>query len=163
MKLFAAFSTMLLLIFPGPSCRAENNLSPMVGETSFDYSERIKKELGEIINIQPEKYVSEVDQYREIIEKFIEHKKRVCSGEFSTMVLQTSGLAVPQERKKLGRAERKLCYREIKAFQITFINNMFQARKKYLNFLHTQRLQELEDSKTRVIKSLRAKFDPKNK
>jgi len=146
--------------FPLLSISSEKlNLKP--GETSFEFTQRIKVELDNIANIQPEKYIAEVDQYRETIEKFIEHKKRVCSGEFSTMILRSMEAETSKERQKLTREERKLCYREIKAFQITFINNMFNARKKYLNYLHTQRLIDLENTKIKVIKSLRAKFDPK--
>jgi hypothetical protein len=63
----------------------------------------------------------------------------------------------------LSREERKLCFRELKALQVTFINNMYSARKRYLDFLHAKRVEELEQAREKSIKSLQDSFNKKSR
>lgn len=128
----------------------------------FDYTKRIHKSLEELKTLKPEDYFNNVDNYRIELEKFFDQKKRVCEGEFSTVILSESN---SQEKKpvKLKPEERKLCFRELKALQLTFINNLFQARKKYLSFLHKKRIKELETARENAVKSLQRSFDKKRR
>ena len=130
-------------------------------EEIFEYTGQVKAELEAIVNLSPEVYFQEIDKYRSVIEKYIEHKKRVCEGDFSTMVLDDKkggASAEHKESKKLSAEEKKLCFKELKALQITFINHMFLARKKYLDYLHSIRIMELTNSKKKIIKSLQDRF-----
>lgn len=130
----------------------------------FEYTKKIHKSLEDLKNLKPENYFSEVDQYRTDLEKFFEQKKRVCEGEFSTVILNESS-ASNQKRKpvKLKPKERKLCFRELKALQLTFINNMFQARKNYMLHLSQERMKELELAREKAVKSLQRSFDRKSR
>ncbi len=133
------------------------------GETPFEYTKRIHSELKEIKQLKPEEYFQRIDTYRTHLEKYIEHKKRVCEGEFSTIILAGGEKAerLPNPRRssnKLTREERKLCFRELKALQITFINNMFLSRKKYLDYLHQDRIGQLQKARENAIKSLNRSF-----
>jgi len=132
-------------------------------ETSFEYTRRIQNELTLLEKLPPESYIAKINFYRTSLEKYFEHKKRVCHGEFSTVVLEgvSSGSSEKQSKIKLSKEERKLCFREMKALQVTFINNMFLARKRFLDFLHTKRLQELSKAREKAISSLQASFGKK--
>lgn len=126
-------------------------------ESPFEYTQKIQKQLSELKDITPEKFLVQVDQYRDNLEKYFEHKKRVCNGEFSTVILSEAGES-RQDGKRLSKEERKLCFREMKALQTTYINNMHQARKRYLESLHSQRIQQLEDSREKALNDLNATF-----
>lgn len=133
-------------------------------DSPFEYTEWITKELDKIKDIQPVNYFREIDSHRGNIEKYIDHKKRVCNGEFSTFVLTNLNKGKSDKdnkglRNKLSKTERKLCFRELKAIQVTMINNMFLARKKYLTYLHETRLKELSDTRNRLIENLHKSFN----
>jgi hypothetical protein len=133
--------------------------------TAFEYTKQINTKLAELGQLAAAQYRSEVDNYRSDIEKYILHKKRVCRGEFSTVILNSnSGTPnVTPPRRKLSLKERKLCFREMKAIQITYINSMFQARKRYMDFLHQRRLKELSDSRELALKELQKCFNSKKR
>jgi hypothetical protein len=129
-------------------------------ETSFEYTRRIQTELSLLEKLGPELYISKINNYRTSLEKYFEHKKRVCHGEFSTVVLKGSESSPAENlsKNKLSKEERKLCFREMKALQVTFINNMFLARKRYLVHLHEKRIKELSAAREKAINSLQASF-----
>jgi hypothetical protein len=135
-------------------------------ESPFEYTKRVHEDLNNIKALAPENYFQKIDNYRTDLEKYIDHKKRVCEGEFSTVILNPTqsknSKSLSDKRTKLSKEERKLCFRELKALQITFINNMYLARKKYLDYLHQKRIKELEDTRLEAVKSLRASFDKKS-
>lgn len=154
------FFLLPLIILSVASHAEEKN----VAETPFEYTKRIHDELNAIKTLDPKVYFSKIDVYRSHLEKYIEHKKRVCDGEFSTIIL--SGKEEGDKSKpsrKLSKEERQLCFRELKALQITYINNMYVARKGYLDHLHQKRIQELQDSKDSAIKSLNSSFDKRRR
>lgn len=128
----------------------------------FDYTKKVHQALKNLKDLPAESYFKEIDNYRAELEKYFDQKKRVCEGEFSTVILT----GVPQEENpntpkpvKLKPEERKLCFRELKALQLTFINNMYQARKRYLEYLHQERLKELDASREQSVKSLQSSFN----
>lgn len=130
----------------------------------FEYTKVIHQSLKKLKSVAPENYVIEVDEYRKDLEKYFDQKKRVCEGEFSTVIFE--GIKEGDSEKKpvkLKPEERKLCFRELKALQLTFINNMFIARKNYLEFLHNKRLKELEVARESAVKSLQGSFDKKSR
>ncbi|MBT3583444.1 MAG: hypothetical protein HN509_00945 [Halobacteriovoraceae bacterium] len=135
-----------------------------VKETPFEYTKRFHSEVEEIKSLEADVYEEKIDYFRSSIEKYIEHKRRVCNGEFSTMVLSEKKVKLDGTKKnknKLSHEERKLCFREMKALQITFINNMFLARKRYLDHLHQLRVSELGAAREQSIKSVQKAFTKK--
>jgi hypothetical protein len=142
-------------------------LAEEVIETPFQYTKKIHNELQKLKTLGPMDYFSKIDGFRTELEKYFEHKKRVCEGEFSTIILAPAEAERPDQkrqkkdegsRKKLTKEERKLCFRELKALQVTYIHNLYLARKKFLVYLHRKRLKELEDSREAAIKRLQSSF-----
>lgn len=132
-------------------------------QNSFEYTQKVKKSLEDLKGLVGKDYYQKVDQYRALLEKYMDHKKRVCEGEFSTVILleenESSKNKPPSKsNNKLSKDERKLCYRELKALQVTFIDNMFHARKNYLNYLHEEQLKALEDAREKSIKNIQSSF-----
>ena len=119
-----------------------------------------------IKNLAPEDFFQKIDGFRISLEKYFLQKKKVCNGEFSTFILSDGNVktGVPDgQSKRLSKEERKLCFREMKALQLTYINNMFLARKNYLDFLHDRRISELMKAREASIKSLHSTFSRSGK
>ena len=66
-----------------------------------------------------------------------------------------------EQKKRLSKEEKALCLRELKSMQRDFIDNIFQARIKYLDFLHKSQVKELHQAKADLIKSLDKNFQRK--
>lgn len=145
----------LLLIF-APALWAQG--APESTKTMFEVSREIQREVESLAKLDASKYHQSIDGIRQSLEKYIDNKKRVCNGEFSTVIIQNSAEKT-EPPHKLTRDEKKLCFRELKAFQITFLNNMYLARKNYLDFLHQKRLEELTLAREEAVKSVQAGFD----
>jgi site-specific DNA-cytosine methylase len=128
--------------------------------STFEYTKKIQKEIEEVKDLPADKFFKNIDRYRESIEKYFEHKKRVCNGEFSTIILTEGAESKTAKTNKLSVEERKLCFREMKALQTTYINYMFLARKRYLDFLHERRIAELMEARKEAIDSLQSSFAP---
>jgi hypothetical protein len=156
LKYVFLFSFFLLSTANGEGISDEGNI--------FDYTKKVHSSLKELKDLGPTKYFKEIDNYRSDLEKYFDQKKRVCEGEFSTVILN----GVSQNEKenkplKLKPEERKLCFRELKALQLTFINNMYVARKRYLEYLHGERIKELESARENAVKSLQDSFNKRNR
>lgn len=136
------------------------SFSAVAQDSPLEYSRKFKQELDQVKDLEPEEFPKKIDTYRESLERYIQHKKRVCNGEFSTIVLGgVSTEAKPRRKKnKLSREERTLCFRELKGFQITLVNNIYIARKRFLNFLHEKRLKELDKTRNSTIGRLQKSF-----
>jgi hypothetical protein len=131
--------------------------------STFEYTNKIIKEIGEIKKLTPDLFFKKIDSYRTSLEKYFFQKRKVCNGEFSTMILSEAKVTEradlpPSQAQKLSREERQLCFREMKALQIEYINNMFLARKKYLDYLHERRIAELLQARKESIDSVQSTF-----
>lgn len=134
----------------------EASLSP---ESNLEYTKKIQNELEELKNLSADRFIQEIDHYRVDIDKYNEHKKRVCNGEFTTNVLgDEKAESRNSSKRKLNPAERKLCFREMKALQVTMINNMYTARKRFLEYMHEERMKELSLARDKVIEELQSTF-----
>lgn len=135
--------------------------SNLADETPFEVTQEIRTELEILKNLKVDEFPNKIEKIRNDIETYIEHKGRVCNGEFSTIVLtdkgESSKNALP--RNKLSKEERKLCFKELKAIHSTYINNLFLARKNYLEFIHTKRTDELDRSREEAVKKLQKLYD----
>ncbi len=138
---------------------SEEDDGPASPESNLQYTQKIQNELEEIKNLSADRYLQEIDHYRVDIDKYIEHKKRVCNGEFTTNVLgDEKADAKNNLKRKLNTAEKKLCFREMKAFQVTMINNVFIARKRFLEYMHEERMKELSLARDKIIEELQSTF-----
>lgn len=124
--------------------------------TSFNVLEKISR----VKDIKPEEFLSSVRDNRSLIERFIEYKKKVCSGVFSTKILGEDG-GIGGPATTLSKEEKVVCFRELQNIQITFINNLYIARKNYLEFLHKKRINSLGETRTEAIKRVRKVFGKK--
>lgn len=119
-----------------------------------------QQQIAAIPAIDPQDFPRELKVLRDSIERFFGHKKRVCNGEFSTVILspidvRESGISRDDMiYRKLNVQERKMCFREMKEMQVQYINNVFQARKSYLEYLHSQRIEELDRLRAEAVESL---------
>lgn len=120
-------------------------------------SRELQKNLKELSEILPENYLEKATVLRKKIEKNIVHRQKICRGEFSTLVME-AGESSELRPKKLGPLEKDLCLRDLKKFQIHFLNTVYELRKKYLVFLHRSRLQQLEKSHQTAVKDLEKRF-----
>lgn len=155
---------LFLFIFSVQAQDQENTEADLTTYAStFEYTKKIQKEIEEVRDLPADKFFKNIDNYRQSIEKYFEHKKRVCNGEFSTIILTEGVESKKAKVNKLSIEERKLCFREMKALQTTYINYMFLARKRYLDFLHERRIAELMEARKQAIDSLQSSFTPKDK
>jgi hypothetical protein len=166
--------TILLALGFLQSAFSLEDASEIPGKTSFYFTREVQKKIEEIKSIKGSEYNKAIDSYREVIEQFVEYKNKICSGEYSVLILENSELKEKVDTldtgvtessgksktrpKKLTRVERKLCFQELKALQINYINNSYVAKKSYLSYLHKKRLEELQDVKEDKIKDLKKYF-----
>jgi hypothetical protein len=123
--------------------------------SSFEYTQRIQQRLIQLADLEPTVYLTQIDSFRLDMERYFEHKKRVCEGDFSAVIL---GTAETESRtvQRLSREEKQLCYKELKALHVTYINNLFQAREKFLADLHKKRLEELKQARVKSLSEIEA-------
>ncbi|GAB4012100.1 MAG: hypothetical protein Fur0010_07600 [Bdellovibrio sp.] len=153
-----------LLIFVSLSVWAQpqkNDKPNLADETPFEITQEIRGELETLKNLKVDEFPNKIEKIRNDIETYIEHKGRVCNGEFSTIVLTEKGDSQKPNlpRNKLSKEERKLCFKELKAIHSTYINNLFLARKNYLEFIHQKRTDELDRSREEAVKKLQKLYD----
>lgn len=125
--------------------------------SAFEYTQRVRQEIDQLKDLSPDNFLTEVDKVRTSMERYFDHKKRVCKGEFSTVILSVAGER-STEANRLTADEKKLCFREMRALQTTYINNMYSARKRYLENLHTLRMKDLEASREKALQELSDTF-----
>jgi len=130
----------------------------------FDSTKEIIQLVNKLNKTAASDYVVKVDDIREKLEKYIEHKKRVCDGDFSTVIL-SKGENESDSKKpvKLSKEEKEVCFRELKQVQQKYIESLFNAKKNYMIHLHSLRLKELEESKEMALKNLMNSFNKKGR
>jgi len=131
--------------------------------TSFEYTREIHKKISMIKTVEASDYLSEVRELKKDLETFFSRKKKVCNGEFSSLILMGNDVKPDESVDKLNKEERSLCFRELKALQTTFVNNLFLARKNYLQFIHEKNLLDLDTERAKAIKSLQESFNKKGR
>lgn len=150
---------LLLTFFIATSAFSQQAVEQKEVSTTFEYTDQVSRKIEEVKSLPPKEYLSKINSYRDVVEEYINHKKRVCSGEFSTIILGSKGLNAEETKKiRLSPEERELCFRELKALQINFVNNMFAARKKYLEYVHEKRIEELSKAREEALGSIHSTF-----
>ena len=113
----------------GPNASAEVSVKEIIREVDV---------LGDL---KTEDYFTKIDSLLSKIDRYIEYRSHVCSGVFS---ISESGDKTDQsKRRKLSRSEQKDCYSELKDIRLLYIKNLFLARKRYLDYLHEERIKKL--------------------
>lgn len=135
-------------------------------DTPFEITQEIRVDLEGLKSLKSEEFPNRIEKIRDEVERYIEHKGRVCNGEFSTIVLTEKNDKAEASKpnlpnNKLSKEERKLCFKELKAIHVTYINNLFIARTNYLEFIHGKRTGELELSREEAVKRLQKLYDSK--
>ncbi|WP_127718155.1 hypothetical protein [Halobacteriovorax sp. HLS] len=136
------------------------NVSWSQEKSAFEYTKEIHNKINELSKVQPTSYQSRVFELKADLEKFFSFKKKVCNGEFSAVILSEEPSV--SSSSKLSKEEKELCFRELKALQTSFINNLFLARKNYLQWGHDKNLKELNEEREKAILSLNESFGKKS-
>lgn len=134
-----------------------SSLAQPEAKTDKEISKEMYEKIETVKEYAPSDYVTKTQSLRKEIDRYIELKKGVCSGDFSTFVLTQKDLE--ESRRKLTNLEKDLCFRELRAFQVTYLNNLFVAKKNYLNYLHEERLKKLDEIRDESLRNLKSTYD----
>ena len=110
----------------------------------------IKSKIDALSEVKTEDYLSKLVLLKKEILDYIANKKRVCSGEFSTVVLgelEKGG----EEKKLLSKEERLLCYREVQEIEQIYITTLLDGRISYMKMLHAQEIDKLTLMKKQLL------------
>lgn len=135
-------------------------LNTVYAQTNSADSEAIQTKIKALSEIKPESYAQNVETIRSELDRYFDNKKRVCNGEYSTVVLGDVAEAGrnAEETRKLTKDERKVCFREMKNLQVSYVNALYEARRKYVLWLQEQQLEELGKVRDEAIKRLQTNF-----
>ena len=124
------------------------------------FRSKIQTTLDEIKALESGNFTSKIMNLRQKVEKFLDYQKRICQGEFSTIVLNefSNTKGDDQEVKKLDKEERKLCFRELKNIQLDFVKVTYEARIKFLKETQKKEMEALMSSKDEAIKNIQKTF-----
>ena len=140
-------------VIPGVKTSVATPLKAFTDLGPEDYARQVRTLIESLKTLAPQDFVATAEKLVPLIEKYIERKKRVCQGEFSTIVLNGQEEENGQVQK-LSPEEIKLCYQELKAIEVGYINNLFMARKRYLDYLHVLRIEELTRDRDAALKDI---------
>ena len=113
------------------------------------------KLIDSLSDLSPESYYTQVDSLRESIEKFLSMKRKVCQGEYSPFILLGQNENPADAKAKLNEKEKRQCYKELRKMHTSYLDNMYSARKRYLESSHKQRLDELARHHELALKELK--------
>ncbi len=128
-------------------------------ETTFEYTQKIKKNLEDLEKLDAKNYIQEIDRLRNDIEKYLAHKLRVCRGEFSTLILSEDE-AKKKGKLRLSKKEKHLCLQELKAIYILFVENLYTVRQKYLKLEFEKREEELSKIRDGILSEIKKGLFP---
>lgn len=135
-------------------------VSNVFAQSNSADSDAIQAKIRALAEIKPDSFAQNVESIRSELDRYFDNKKRVCNGEYSTIVLgdvAEAGRNV-EETRKLTKDERKVCFREMKNLQVSYVNALYEARRKYVLWLQEQQLEELGKVKDEAIKRLQTNF-----
>jgi len=115
----------------------------------------IEASIDSIGEMTAETYVNQVDLLRETIEKFLAAKKKVCLGEYAPYLLSSAGEGKLPLKTKLENKEKTQCFDELKKMHANYIENMYVARKRYLESSYKKRLEELARYRDQALQDIK--------
>ena len=122
---------------------------------------KIKEEMEKLRSLNPSDFIRQIDDYRNTVEKFIQHKKRVCSGEFSKIVLGEGTIGT--QKKTLAKEEKDNCFQELLNLHVAYIDNIFTARSRFLSHQHDVRMKDMDVARKKSIENIKNKFTKKRR
>lgn len=138
---------------------ATTSFAQVPESTPVSEAQEIQTRIRAMESLKPEDYTQNVESLRVELDRYFENKKRVCNGEYSTMVLGDVSESVrTEETRKLSKEERKVCFREMKNLQVSYINAVYEARRKYTLWLQEKQLEELAKVRDEAVKRLQTNF-----
>lgn len=145
----------MVMLFSATVSAQLNDALQRVGETD-EVATIARPDFAKIRATPTDEFLEKLPSYREQMNKYIDYKKSICSGEFSTSVLDDQGSTSSRvsTKRKLQAEERQLCLRELKTVQLNFIESMFVARKNYILSVQAKQLEELAKIKESAIQNL---------
>ncbi len=118
----------------------------------------IEADIDSIGEMTPETYYSQVDNLRESIERFLVAKKKVCQGEYAPYILNPAADGKLPTKTKLEDKEKRQCFKELRKMHSNYVDNMYAARKRYLESSHKKRLEELSRFHEQALKEIKNSY-----
>ncbi len=118
----------------------------------------IQKDIDAVSDLTPENYNNQIDNYRESIEKFLTAKKKVCQGEYAPYILNSPSEGKLPAKTKIDDKEKRSCFKELRKMHAVYLENMYKARKSFLEANHKNRLDELYRHHEKALKDLEALY-----
>lgn len=95
----------------------------------------------------------EIQNFNKKVLYYVQTRDKECKGEFSSIELNEDGESKVVKRK-LSKTEKKLCLIDLVNFRKTYINQVFEIRKKILINNHNKQVDELESIRKESIKKM---------
>ena len=115
--------------------------------------EEVVQKIAKLQKLSPSNFSKKVKSFSKDIEKLLSYRKKVCSGEFSTLVLGDQG-SEESSFKKLSKEEIRLCFGQLIDVQKSYITVLYDKRIEYLQFFHHERIKKLQRAKIESIAEL---------
>ncbi len=106
------------------------------------------------VDRQPGKLAKIYKRYKSLVED----KKDKCKARYMTVEIDKDGESVTSKRK-LTKKERESCYRELKSFQIKYIEREHKQKKKFFSKIHKNFMQELDKNKASAVKRINKSYN----
>ena len=118
--------------------------------------EKIKQQLKELKSFGHEDYQKKVGEVSRNMDRYLSYQKKICLGEFSTLVFEEKKKGKAQEvMKNLSRQERDICLRSLIEIQRKYIEISFNKRAEFFEFIHRERMENLREQKKKAMEELR--------
>jgi hypothetical protein len=143
------FCCLFLLAIPTRAlAQIENTLNPSESDKFLFNLEKEKNNLMAMLNVLPQQDVilmhEKILQIKENFDRYIEHKKLECTGEFTQFIKNDLG-EMESVKRVLTREERKLCIVQLRDFHQYYLEKLLEAKKNYLIRLHSKHMLEIEN------------------
>ncbi len=100
--------------------------------------------LKKLATVTPPTYLDEIPPVKTKIESLLEKKRRICVGEYSTLVFQNKESKEDDTVNILNKEEKILCLKQLKQDQEMYFHELFLARKRLYEYLYKVKTEALE-------------------
>jgi hypothetical protein len=157
-RCFYLFNCLFLLALAlNSQAQIENTLNPTESDKFLFNLEKDKNDLLAMLSVLPQQDVilmhEKILQIKENFDRYIEHKRLECTGEFTQFIKNDLG-EMESVKRVLTREERKLCIVQLRDFHQFYLEKLLEAKKNYLNRLHAKHMVELEMLKNDISNQL---------
>ncbi len=116
--------------------------------------------LSDIEKLSLEDFSTDLRALETRMDKYIDFQKRVCTGEFSALVMKGLETGVSEKvdlgesEGSLSRKEKELCLNNLIENQKSYISVVFKKRRDFAKFLYEKRLENLKSLEESYIADL---------